>query len=412
MSPAAGGTAGEGLDQQGVGAGTSAAPVRVALVGTRGFGRVHLENLARLTSAGLAELVGVVDVVDPPAELATIHHRSLEELLAALPGDRAPEVVIIATPIDTHVPLATAALATGCHVYLEKPPVPELGELRTLQEAAEAAGRSVQVGFQARGGEGVDALIDLVATGQLGEIRSVRAYGAWRRDRAYYQRSRWAGKRRLEGRRVADGVATNPLAHAVHAALAIAGLTRIEDVAAVTTELRRAHDIEADDTTFLRIDPTGTGPAVVCALTTTAPAQSSPWVEISGPRGSHRLYYTEDRSVRTSADGAREELTHERVDLMENLIAHVRDRQVPLLSSLASTGVFSAVLEAIQTVPDPLPIETGVTWRGEGAAAHPVVEHIEETLQAALTAGRPFSELGVSWAREDAVHRWTPPAGA
>lgn len=49
---------------------------------------------------------------------------------------------------------------------------------------------------------------------------------------------------------------------------------------------------------------------------------------------------------------------------------------------------------------------------GEGPAAHPVVDGIEETLRSALTAGRPFSELGVSWARKDAVQRWAPPAAS
>src|SRR5699024_6479248 len=143
----------------------SPAPARIALVGTRGFGAVHLRNLARLEAAGLAQLVGavdvveppaelaalhhrsladllairpagprglgaahrrtparpeaaglaqlvgVVDVVEPPAELAAIHHRSLADLLAALPAGQRPEIVAIATPIDTHVPLATEALA-------------------------------------------------------------------------------------------------------------------------------------------------------------------------------------------------------------------------------------------------------------------------------------------------------------
>src|SRR5699024_5012275 len=87
----------------------SPAPARIALVGTRGFGAVHLRNLARLEAAGLAQLVGVVDVVEPPAELAAIHHRSLADLLAALPDARRPEIVAIATPIDTHVPLAMEA---------------------------------------------------------------------------------------------------------------------------------------------------------------------------------------------------------------------------------------------------------------------------------------------------------------
>src|SRR5690606_26411583 len=137
----------------------------------------------------------------------------------------------------------------------------------------------------------------------LGPVTAVHVHGAWQRDRAYYARSRWAGKRRLNGHRVADGVATNPLAHAVHAGLAIAGIDEVADIASVTTELRRAHDIQADDTTFLRIDPAGEGPSVVCALTTTAPEQESPWIEIAGPRGRHRLHYTDDRSLRTLEGG-------------------------------------------------------------------------------------------------------------
>ena len=129
-----------------------AAPVRVALVGTRGFGAHHLVNLDRLVGEGLAELVGVVDVAEPPAELAAIHHPTLGGLLEALGEERRPEVIIIATPIDTHVPLALEALAAGSHVYLEKPPVPALTDLTVLAEAADAAHRTIQVGFQARGG--------------------------------------------------------------------------------------------------------------------------------------------------------------------------------------------------------------------------------------------------------------------
>lgn len=386
-------------------------PVRVALIGTRGYGTTHLRNLARLEEAGIARLVGVVDVAEPPEELRGIHHRSLAALLENVSAEDRPEIVAIATPIDTHLPLATEVLAAGLDVYLEKPPVPSLADHWRLLETARAAGRSVQVGFQARGGAGVDLLAGEVAAESLGEITAVRVHGAWQRDRAYYHRSAWAGRRRLNGRRVADGVATNPLAHAVHAGLVIAGIQQAGDISSVTTELRRAHDIEADDTTFLRIDPVGDGPAVVCALTTTAPSQHAPWIEIIGTGGRHRLWYTDDRSARTTADGVVEELVHARTDLMENLAAHVRDRSVALLSPLESTSAFSAVLEAIQSVPDPLPIDaSAIDWQGEGEQAHPVVEDIEATLLAALDAGRPFTELGVSWAREDAVQTWSAPA--
>ena len=95
---------------------------------------------------------------------------------------------------------------------------------------------------------------------------------------------------------------------------------------------------------------------------------------------------------------------------MENLVAHVRDRSVALVSPLASTAPFSAVLEAIQSVPDPLPIgEDWVHWHGEGELAYPTIEGLDEAMTRALATGRPFSELGVPWAREDAVATWAPP---
>lgn len=388
---------------------TATAPVRIALIGTRGYGKTHLQNLERLTAAGLAELIGVVDIAEPLEQLRGIWYRDLAALLAAH-AQAPPEVVIIATPIDTHVPLARQALAAGCHVYLEKPPVPALEDHWSLLEAAEAADRAVQVGFQARGGAGVDALREQLRSGALGPVESVRVHGAWTRDRAYYQRSPWAGRRRLEGRRVADGVATNPLAHGVHAGLVIAGIDRIEDIAAITTELRRAHDIEADDTTFLRIDPAGPGPAVLCALTTTAPVQRPPWVEISGPGGTWRLSYTEDLSWRTGPDGELTEHRHSRTDLVENLLTHVRDPQTALLSPLEASGAFSAVLEAIQSAPDPTVIDPEhVTWIGEGQAAHPVVDDIGDALHTALETGTAFSRNGVSWACADAITTWRPP---
>lgn len=386
-------------------------PVRVALIGTRGFGAVHLRNLERLTQEGRARLVGVVDVAEPPPELAGIHHPSLQALLAAVPEP--PEVVIVSTPIDTHLPYALEALAAGCHVYLEKPPVPSLPEHARLLNAAAAAGRSVQVGFQASGGAGLTAMRAALAAGELGEDVRVEVHGAWLRDRAYYRRSRWAGRRRLDGHRVADGVATNPLAHAVHAGLAIAGMRGAADVSAVTTELRRAHDIEADDTTFLAVEPAGPGPGVTATLTTVAPAQSAPWVQLRGSAGTLRLLYTEDVTERCDGNGElRARSEHGRRDLLENLLEHVRAPEVGLISPLASTGAFTAVLEAIQAVPDPTPIAADhLRWCGEGEAAHPEVAELEAVMARALERGEPFSAVDAPWAEPSAVHRWSAGGG-
>lgn len=390
------------------GAGAEQAPVRLALLGTRGFGAVYLRALEGPRAEGRVDLVGVVDVLEPEPDVDAPWFPSLTALLEELEPQRRPQIVIIATPIPSHAPLALEAIAAGCDVMLEKPPVSSLADHRTLLAAAESAGRTVQVGFQARGGGGIDRLRQLMADGELGPVRAVTAYGAWTRDLAYYARSPWAGLRRRGDVRIADGVATNPLAHAVHAALTVAGMLREQDVARVITELRHAHDIEADDTAFLRVDPVADdAPPVLAALTTTAPEQSDPWIEVVGERGRARLFYTDDRAEIAIQDQEPRSETYERVAPLENLMAHLADPSVALLCPLADTSAFTAVLEATQSVPDPRPIAPEhIAWQGEGPAAHPVVQDVEHWMARALEEGRPYSEIGAPWADAEAVHVW------
>ena len=158
------------------------------------------------------------------------------------------DVVVLSTPMHTHLPLAEAALATGAHVLLEKPPTPTLDEFHRLLAAADAAGRAVQLGFQSLGSSALPAMRQLVADGAVGEPVRYGALATWVRTEEYWRRTPWAGRRALDGVPVVDGAVTNPLAHAVATGLAIAGATRESDVAGVRLDLYRANDIEADDT--------------------------------------------------------------------------------------------------------------------------------------------------------------------
>ncbi|MDO5661349.1 MAG: Gfo/Idh/MocA family oxidoreductase [Brachybacterium sp.] len=392
---------------------TAPAAVPIALVGSRGFGRVHLEHLQPLLESGVARLVAVVDTIEPEPDVPRPVFRSLTTMMAELPpGDR-PEAAIIATPIGTHRPLTEEALMLGLAVYVEKPPAPSLEDHLALLRASREAGLPVQVGFQARGGEGVGALQDLVTGGDLGEPEMVHAHGAWTRTVAYYDRSPWAGKRMMDGQRVADGVVTNPLAHGVDIALLVAGITSLDDIDLITTELRRAHDIECDDTSFVRVDSTDPAtPPVVATLTTISPeilVQLEPWVEVRGSRGRARLYYTTDR-LETEIDGAERTVHLDRTNLVENLLAHLRDPGVDLLGALETVLPFSAVLEATQSAPEPTPIDPALLrWVGEGPTARPELDGLAEILAAAARTGRPFSESGAPFADRSAVATWTPP---
>jgi predicted dehydrogenase len=383
------------------GAGDHIPVPRIGLVGAHGYGARHLENLARLGSLNLVELVSVADP-RPPAE-GTLPHGvatfdSLEALLAAGP---APDVVILATPIQTHAPLALAAIAAGADVYVEKPPMASLAQFHTVLAEAEAKGRLVQVGFQSLGSDALPALDRLVASGAIGDVRGVSAVGTWVRTRGYFNRSRWAGKRSLDGTDVVDGVATNALAHAVATGLRMAGAALADDVVSVETDLYRAHATESDDTSVIRVRTAG-GAVLLCALTLCADEQTAPSVTVHGTLGRAEFFYTEDRLAITTPDGERTE-TFGRSDLLENLIAARRSpgRGDELLSPLAGNGAFMKVLEAIRTAEPPRAIGAGhVTWKGDGDDAHPVVRGIRQLVRRAAAAQATFAELGTPWARD------------
>lgn len=368
---------------------------RVALVGVHGFGERHLENLRRLGSEGRLELVAVADPLPPedgqlPAGVAVFG--SLEDLLAS---GKTPDVVIISTPIQTHAPLALAALAAGANVYLEKPPVASKAQYEEVLAAAKQAGKLVQVGFQSLGSDAIPAIQEFIASGDIGEIRGISATGQWLRTKGYFNRSRWAGKRSLNGTDVVDGVATNALAHAVATGLRLAGARRLADVRQVDTDLYRAHDTESDDTSVVRITTTQET-VLTCALTLCAPVQTAPLVTVYGTLGQIAFSYTEDRLEITTAAGTRTE-SYGRTDLLENLLAARTDDD--LLSPLGNTGAYVSVLEAIRTAKDPQIIGPAhVGWIGEGNEAHPVVHGIGSWIQRAALGQATFAELGAPWA--------------
>ncbi|MBT8161298.1 MULTISPECIES: DUF6807 family protein [Arthrobacter] len=378
-------------------------PFRVALIGVHGFGQHHLDNLARLQSAGTLRLVAVADPNPPaagtlPEETAVFS--TADDLLAQ---SESLDLVIIATPIQTHAPLALAALPHA-DLYLEKPPVASLSDFDRLLEAANAAGRSIQVGFQSLGSHAFKAIDKLRSSGEIGTVIGISATGRWVRDRAYYKRSRWAGKRSLDGVDVVDGVATNPLAHAIATALHIAGARTVGDVASVETDLYRANRIESDDTSVIRIR-TSAGLPITCALTLCATESVEPYITLQGTEGTAVFHYTEDRLTVSSGAGVRHE-SFGRDDLTENLLEYLQNREstqdkgTALLSGLEDSGAFMRVVEAIRTAEPPAEIPGKyLTWVGEGDAARAVITGIEDALERATAAHATFSELALPWAR-------------
>ena len=192
--------------------------------------------------------------------------------------------------------------------------------------------------------------------------------GMWLRTKGYFKRSRWAGKRSLDGTDVVDGVATNALAHAVATGLHMAGAHTVADVASVETDLYRANDTQSDDTSVIRVR-TAAGQTLLCAPDALRPGAAEPLGD--GPRhtGRHHVLLHRGRSGHHTPAGERRE-AFGRTDLLENLLA-ARSTGAPLLCALADTGAFTSVLEAIRTAPDPQEIAAGAHHLGRRRRRRP-----------------------------------------
>ncbi|OLF16308.1 DUF6807 family protein [Actinophytocola xanthii] len=382
-------------------------PVRVVLAGARGHGRWHLDNLRRLTVAGLVELVGVCDVAPvDDAELVGLGEPDQSADLPRLIERTGAEITVLVTPIHTHRELALAALHAGSHLLLEKPPAATLADFELIATAVRDTGLACQVGFQTLGSDAIPFLRKQIAGGQLGRVAGIGVAGAWERPAAYFERAPWAGRRRLDGVAVTDGALTNPFAHAVATALAVAEAEQLGAVAEVDVELYRANAIESDDTSCLRLR-LANGLVVTVAVTLCAPRRTEPYLVVHGEAGRAELVYTRDEVTVTPNGASASVSSHGRTDLLENLVDHVR-ADAQLLAPLARTGAFMQVLEAVRLAPDPRPIPVGHQELRRDARRRVVgrvLPGIEELTARSARALALYSELDVPWAPAEQVLR-------
>jgi len=363
---------------------------RTLLVGAHGYGRGYLDRIARLHAAGRLRLTGVADPRPLDAEQrALAGDAAVGPDAAGLIAATGPDLVVLATPVHTHVDLAVAALRAGAHVLLEKPPAPTLGGLDRLLTAQRDSGRACQVGFQAFGSGAVTELARQIRDGGLGTLYGIGVTGLWWRDHDYWDRAAWSGRRWLDGRPVNDGALTNPFAHGVALGLRLDGSGGAEPVRQVELDTYRTRAAEAHDTAGARI-VTARGTTVTVAVTLCARPPVEPVVTVRGSLGSAVLHYTEDRLTIPAGT-----TVHPRADLLENLLDHLADPGVPLLVPLAETRSFTQVAEAVHDSPDPVEV------------AQEQLAGLSGLTRRAAASGRLYRELGAGWARAE-PYTWTP----
>jgi predicted dehydrogenase len=197
--------------------------------------------------AGRAFHAPVIHVV-PGLRLAVILQRSGNDAAELYPGARVVRsveellaisdirLVVIATPNDTHHPIARQCLAAGRDVVVDKPLTPTLEEALDLVRFAQERGRLLTV-YQNRRYDGdFQAVQQLVASGRLGRL--VRFESNYDRFRPQLKANAW---RERSG--PGTGVLFDLAPHLIDHALLLFGVPE-----AVTADIRieREHAV-ADD---------------------------------------------------------------------------------------------------------------------------------------------------------------------
>jgi predicted dehydrogenase len=86
------------------------------------------------------------------------------------------EAIVIATPVDTHIGPAIAALEAGKHVYCEKPMALTPEECNTIMKATESAKGIYQAGFQLRHDPNRAASMKFLQSGGMGKMLYAQGY--------------------------------------------------------------------------------------------------------------------------------------------------------------------------------------------------------------------------------------------
>jgi len=158
--------------------------LRVGLIGSGFMGKAHAfgyANAARVFELPYElELHTLADISDEAAKkaAAALGFSRATSDWRALAADPDIDVVNITAPNALHKEMALAAIAGGKHVYCEKPLAPLAADAREMAEAAETAGVKTQVGFNYLCNPMFGLAREMIAGGELGEIRGYRGVHA------------------------------------------------------------------------------------------------------------------------------------------------------------------------------------------------------------------------------------------
>jgi predicted dehydrogenase len=253
--------------------------VRIGIAGIGGMGSNHATYLSR-GEVPQARLTAVSDTGD---ERLTWAQQTLGESVSRFDDAEAMicsgqvDAVIVATPHYFHPPIAIAAFEAGLHVMSEKPAGVYTRQVKQMNEAAIKSGKVFGLMLNQRARGTTRKLQELVASGELGEIRRTNyIITSWFRAQSYYDSGGWRATWAGEG----GGVLANQCPHNLDLWQWICGMpSRMR----AFCHFGKHHEIEVEDDVTAYVEyPNGASGVFV---TTTGDAPGTNRLEITGDRG-------------------------------------------------------------------------------------------------------------------------------
>ncbi|WP_339309153.1 Gfo/Idh/MocA family oxidoreductase [Paenibacillus sp. FSL k6-2145] len=254
--------------------------VRVAVIGIGNMGASHARTLVAGEVPG-AELVAVCDVrremeswVYSHLPATVTYWQDAEQMMASGTID----AVIIATPHYDHPEQAIQAFQHGLHVMIEKPAGVYTKQVRKMNEAATASGKVFSMMYNQRTNPLYIKLRDLIASGELGEVRRTNwIITNWYRSQSYYDSGGWRATWAGEG----GGVLINQDPHQLDLWQWTIGMMPVRMRAFCSFGKYRNIEVEDDVTAYVEYENGATGVFV----TTTGEAPGTNRFEVNGDRG-------------------------------------------------------------------------------------------------------------------------------
>jgi myo-inositol 2-dehydrogenase/D-chiro-inositol 1-dehydrogenase len=146
----------------------------VAFLGAGRMGSIHLRNLVGIPGV---QVRAVADARMQAAQngAAIVRAERASDDLEATIRAADIDVVLIATPTNTHAELITKCVQAGKPVWCEKPVGLTLAETRRVVDAVEASGVPAMIGFMRRFDPGYAAAKRAIEAGEVGRIERFRA---------------------------------------------------------------------------------------------------------------------------------------------------------------------------------------------------------------------------------------------